>query len=166
LSGAGLERREEQLAPDSLQLLANLDCPGVEVDVVPAQAESLAASQAVEDEHDERRVQRIGLGRSQELPGLGGRPGPDGTAFRFRQLGQAGDVAEAKIALGVVAARQGDLEQAFDYGERALAGERKSLPSLAMVSRDLTRVLRDRYPDEPSTKDYLEKVRVISQTRD
>ena len=75
-------------------------------------------------------------------------------------------LAEAKITLGVVAARQGDLEQAFHYGERALAGERRSLPSLAMVSRDLTRVLRDRYPDEPSTKDYLEKVRMISQAHD
>jgi hypothetical protein len=75
-------------------------------------------------------------------------------------------LAEAKITLGVVAARQGDLEQAFHYGEHALAGERRSLPSLAMVSRDLTRVLRDRYPDEPSTKDYLEKVRLISQAHD
>jgi hypothetical protein len=75
-------------------------------------------------------------------------------------------LAEAKITLGVVAARQGDLEQAFHYGELAFAAERKSLPSLAMVSRDLTRVLRDRYPDEPSTKDYLEKVRLMSQARD
>jgi hypothetical protein len=53
-------------------------------------------------------------------------------------------LAEAKITLGVITARQGDLEQAFHYGELALAAERKSLPSLAMVSRDLTRVLRDR----------------------
>jgi hypothetical protein len=75
-------------------------------------------------------------------------------------------LAEAKITLGVIAARQGDLEQAFHYGELALTAERKSLPSLAMVSRDLTRVLRDRYPDEPSTKDYLEKVRLISHAQD
>jgi hypothetical protein len=49
-------------------------------------------------------------------------------------------LAEARITLGVVAARQGDLEQAVDLGGRALSAPRKSLPSLLMVSRDLTRV--------------------------
>jgi hypothetical protein len=39
--------------------------------------------------------------------------------------------------MGVVAARQGDIQQAIHYGERALGGQRKSLPSLAMVGRDL-----------------------------
>ena len=58
-------------------------------------------------------------------------------------------LAEARITLGVVAARQGDLEQAIHYGERALSAPRKSLPSLLMVSRDLTRVLNDQYPNEP-----------------
>jgi hypothetical protein len=42
-------------------------------------------------------------------------------------------VAEAEITLGVLAARAGEPEQAVDYGRRALAGERKSLPSLLMV---------------------------------
>jgi hypothetical protein len=55
---------------------------------------------------------------------------------------------EARITLGVVAARQGDIEQAVHYGERAMTGPRKSLPSLAMVSRDLARVLKERYPTE------------------
>ena len=54
--------------------------------------------------------------------------------------------AEARITLGVVAARQGDLEAAINQGERALSAPRKSLPSLLMVSRDLTRVLNDQYP--------------------
>ena len=48
--------------------------------------------------------------------------------------------AEARITLGVVAARRGDLEAAINQGERALSAPRKSLPSLLMVSRDLTRV--------------------------
>ena len=39
-------------------------------------------------------------------------------------------IAEARITLGVVAARQGDIEQAVHHGEHALAGQRKSLPSL------------------------------------
>ena len=62
--------------------------------------------------------------------------------------------AEAHITLGVVAARQGDIEQAMQQGERALTGPRKSIPSLAMVSRDLTRVLKERYPREQATATY------------
>jgi hypothetical protein len=72
--------------------------------------------------------------------------------------------AEARITLGVIAARQGDLEEAVHYGERALNGQRHSLPSLIMVSRDLTRVLRDRYPDEPATKAYLDQLETVSAT--
>jgi len=47
-------------------------------------------------------------------------------------------LAEARITLGVVAARQGDLEQAIHYSKRAISAPRKSLPSLLMVSHDLT----------------------------
>jgi hypothetical protein len=72
-------------------------------------------------------------------------------------------LAEARITLGVVAARQGDLEGAIHQGERALNGERKSLPSLLMVSRDLTRVLNDRYPTEPGTRDYLDHLHLLSE---
>jgi tetratricopeptide (TPR) repeat protein len=67
-------------------------------------------------------------------------------------------LAEARITLGVVAARRGDLEQAIHCGEEALSGKRKSLPSLLMVSRDLSRVLRDRYPHESLTLMYLDEV--------
>ena len=71
-------------------------------------------------------------------------------------------LAEARITRGVVAARQGDLEQAIHYGERALTAPRKSLPSLLMVSRDLTRVLRERYPSERATQTYLREIQNIS----
>ena len=71
-------------------------------------------------------------------------------------------LAEARITLGVVAAREGDLERAVDQGERALNGDRKSLPSLLMVSRDLTRVLNDQYPADTKTQDYLDHLRVLS----
>ncbi len=60
--------------------------------------------------------------------------------------------AEAPITLGVVAARQGDIDQATAYGEQALTGKRKSMPSLVMVSRDLTKILKDRFPAEPAAK--------------
>jgi hypothetical protein len=38
-------------------------------------------------------------------------------------------------------AAEGDLEGAVDQGQRALNGDRKSLPSLLMVTRDLTKVV-------------------------
>jgi hypothetical protein len=75
-------------------------------------------------------------------------------------------IAEARITLGVVAARQGELELAIQHGQRALSNERKSLPSLIMVSRDLTRVLKDRYPNEPVTKSYLDELSTISRSAD
>ena len=71
-------------------------------------------------------------------------------------------LAEARVTLGVVAARSGDVDSAVSQGERALSGERKSLPSLLMTSRELTRVLTEHYPSEPSTQDYLDHLRVIS----
>lgn len=72
-------------------------------------------------------------------------------------------VAEARITLGVVAARDGDLEHAVQLGGQALSGERKSLPSLVMVSRDLTKVLEERYPHEHASAEYLEELSVVSQ---
>ena len=75
-------------------------------------------------------------------------------------------LAEARVTLGVVAARQGDVERAIHHGEQALEGQRKSLPSLAMVSRDLTRVLRQKYPQEPTTKVFLEQLQVVGHTAD
>lgn len=64
-------------------------------------------------------------------------------------------LAETHITLGVVAARQGDVEQVGRHGEHALTGPRKAIPSLPMVNRDLTRVLREHYPAEPITRSYL-----------
>jgi hypothetical protein len=72
-------------------------------------------------------------------------------------------LAEARITLGVVAARQGDLQHAVHYGEQALSTTRKSLPSLLMVSRDLTRVLKDRYPTERTAKTYIDQLTSVGQ---
>jgi len=47
-----------------------------------------------------------------------------------------------------------------------LTAPRKSLPSLVMVSRDLTRVLKERYAAEPSTSAYLEQLQLVSQAAD
>jgi hypothetical protein len=70
--------------------------------------------------------------------------------------------AEARVTLGVVAARNGDLSQAVDLGERALAGERKSLPSLLMVSRELETEVRRRFPKDTETADYISQLRQLA----
>ncbi len=71
-------------------------------------------------------------------------------------------LAEARITLGVVAARQGDIEQAVHHGEQAFTGQRRSLPSLLMVSRDLTRVLKNRYSGNSAVNSYVDKLSSIS----
>jgi hypothetical protein len=71
-------------------------------------------------------------------------------------------LAEARITLGVVRAREGDLDAAVGQGMRALKGERKSLPSLLMVSRDLTKVLKERYSAETETQNYLEQIATLT----
>lgn len=72
-------------------------------------------------------------------------------------------IAEARITLGVAAAREGDLDEALIHGRRALSGPRQSLPSLAMVSRDLGQVLADRYANEQEAAAYLEQVRSLAR---
>ncbi len=72
-------------------------------------------------------------------------------------------IAEAQITLGVIAAREGDLDEAVAHGRRALAGDRKSLPSLAMVSHDLGHVLAEHYAGEPEAAGYLEQLRAMQR---
>lgn len=54
------------------------------------------------------------------------------------------------------------LAEAVAQGLQALNGERKSLPSLLMVGRDLTKVLKERYPAEPETRDYLDRLATLT----
>jgi hypothetical protein len=67
-------------------------------------------------------------------------------------------IAEARITLGVVSARQGDVEGAVNYGKAALTGTRKSLPSLLMVSSELETAVSDFEAAGPAA-DYLEELR-------
>ncbi|WNI34410.1 XRE family transcriptional regulator [Streptomyces sp. ITFR-6] len=70
-------------------------------------------------------------------------------------------IAEARVTLGVVAAREGDLDTALAYGERALAGERKSLPSLAMVASDLGRALQTNHGDSSDAQEFVTHLREL-----
>ncbi|MEU1496945.1 hypothetical protein [Streptomyces sp. NPDC005732] len=63
--------------------------------------------------------------------------------------------AEARVTLGVAAAREGDLEQALIMGQRALEGGWQSVPSLIMTSRELAAEMRRRYGSEAAAHDYL-----------
>lgn len=73
--------------------------------------------------------------------------------------------AEARVTLGVTAAREGDLEQAIIMGERALEGDRQSVPSLIMTSRELAAEMRGRYASEPAAQDYLAHLRELGKSK-
>jgi len=62
--------------------------------------------------------------------------------------------AEAELTLGVIAARNGELQVALDYGQKALTIDRRSQPSLFMVGAELDRALQKRYPNEPDARDF------------
>ncbi len=70
-------------------------------------------------------------------------------------------IAEARLTLGVAAARAGDLDQAVAYGRSALTGERKSLPHLLMTSSELERLLTERHPAAPKTREYVSQLRQL-----
>ncbi|WP_345653520.1 XRE family transcriptional regulator [Streptomyces tremellae] len=69
--------------------------------------------------------------------------------------------AEARVTLGVVAAREGDLDTALAYGEKALAGDRKSLPSLAMVAADLGQALQSHYAHASEAQAFVAHLREL-----
>jgi tetratricopeptide (TPR) repeat protein len=73
--------------------------------------------------------------------------------------------AEARITLGVTAARDGDLEQALIMGERALEGDRQSVPSLIMTSRELAAEMKRQYASEPAAQDYLARLHLLGSRK-
>jgi ATP/maltotriose-dependent transcriptional regulator MalT len=76
---------------------------------------------------------------------------PDGTSNAPMRTTQA------RITLGVVAARRGDLDEAVAYGESAFEFERQSLGDLANLSADLDTVLQHRYRGEQLARDFHER---------
>jgi tetratricopeptide (TPR) repeat protein len=73
--------------------------------------------------------------------------------------------AEARVTLGVTAAREGDLEQALLMGERALEGDRQSMPSLIMTSRELAAEVKRRYASEAAAQTYLARLQALAQRK-
>lgn len=74
-------------------------------------------------------------------------------------------VAEAEVTLGVVAAREGDLDEAVSRGRRALSVGRKSIPSLSFVAQDLSSVLTEQYAGESEADAYLEELNAVQRSR-
>ncbi|WP_432010598.1 helix-turn-helix domain-containing protein [Streptomyces cucumeris] len=81
---------------------------------------------------------------------------PDGTEVSPMR------VAEARLTLGVAAARSGELEEAVTVAGRALETPRKSLPSLLTVAGELADELDSRYPSESLTRDFRDQVAHIA----
>lgn len=70
-------------------------------------------------------------------------------------------VAEARLTLGIVECRRGELEKAVDLGLVALRANRKSLPSLHMIAGELEAELSRRWPDEGRVEDFREAARAL-----
>jgi len=70
-------------------------------------------------------------------------------------------IAEARVTLGVVAAREGDLDTALAFGEQALSATRRSLPSLAMVAADLGQVLNSRFSHASDAQEFVAHLREL-----
>lgn len=79
---------------------------------------------------------------------------PDGERAPMR-------MAEARLTLAAVAAREGDLERAVTTGIEAFGGQRKCLPTLLMVAGELDAELHQRYPAESATEDFHEALHTI-----
>lgn len=68
--------------------------------------------------------------------------------------------AEAEITLGVIAARRGDLEEALQYGYKALNIGRRSRPSLLMVGTELDRVLQKIHPTNKEVRAFRKELKL------
>lgn len=76
---------------------------------------------------------------------------PDGTSNAPMR------VAQARIDLGIVAARRGDLDEAVSHGESALEFDRRSLVDLVSRTGELDRIIQDRYRGERLARDFHER---------
>jgi transcriptional regulator with XRE-family HTH domain len=81
---------------------------------------------------------------------------PDGTERAPMRM------AEARLTLGVAAARAGELEQAVGVGIEAFTATRRSMPSLLMVAGELDVELWRRYPREQAAADFRATLRSLA----
>ncbi|MCW6008210.1 hypothetical protein K1W54_27245 [Micromonospora sp. CPCC 205371] len=70
-------------------------------------------------------------------------------------------MAEARLTLGVVAARSGELDEASTNSLSALEFGRRSMPSLLMIARELDTEMRERFPSEQATWEFRDRLRSL-----
>src|SRR5262249_20396189 len=74
-------------------------------------------------------------------------------------------MAEARLTLGVIAARDGDIDEALARGRQALQAKRQSVPHLIMVGEELRGVLDARYPGDPDVAEFSQRLRNLTPVR-
>jgi hypothetical protein len=74
-------------------------------------------------------------------------------------------MAEARLTLGVVAGREGDIDAALAYGHQAFQATRQSVPHLIMVGEELRGVLETRYPGDPDVAEFSQRLRNLTPVR-
>jgi hypothetical protein len=77
---------------------------------------------------------------------------PDGTSNAPMRT------ANARIDLGMVHARRGDLDAAVEEGMKAFEYDRRSLTDLVSRGDDLGQILHDRYPRESLAAQFHERL--------
>lgn len=70
-------------------------------------------------------------------------------------------VTQARLALALVAAHEGDLEASVGQAIEAIGENRRSLPAFRLLCQQLARELEQRYPGEVLTADFQEIVRSL-----
>jgi tetratricopeptide (TPR) repeat protein len=73
--------------------------------------------------------------------------------------------AEARVTLGTVAARRGDVDAAAQWGIAAISADRKSLPSLRLVAGDLVRAITAAAPDSTPAREFTERLHSLGGGR-
>jgi tetratricopeptide (TPR) repeat protein len=71
--------------------------------------------------------------------------------------------AEAELTLGVIAARNGTVEEALAYGRNALNIVRRSQPSLLMVGAELDHALQQRYPNNSDVRAFHNSLTTVTR---
>jgi tetratricopeptide (TPR) repeat protein len=71
-------------------------------------------------------------------------------------------IAEAHVTLGVVSARQGNLEGAISHGRNALHRNRQSLPSILMVHSELAAAIKQLGASDPAAE-YFDELLTLKQ---
>jgi hypothetical protein len=80
---------------------------------------------------------------------------PDGTERAPMRM------AEARLTLGTVTARAGELEQAVDIAVGAFRARRRSLPQLLMIAREVGDEIRRRDPKGRPVVEFREAVQAV-----